>query len=139
MGVENIESFAHCLSELKRSQTQWSTVVLVRLQSFNLLYLLIMRAFVFYLVFPSLYIQVLYFDSSSCELFGLFIMICLPFGDCLAFLILFAYAFEYTILILSISHPNIITKVLFVLYFTRKLLYLCYSFEIYNVSCCFYL
>ncbi|XP_024956421.1 origin of replication complex subunit 3 isoform X2 [Citrus sinensis] len=28
MGEENVESFAHCLSELKRSQTRWRTVVL---------------------------------------------------------------------------------------------------------------
>ncbi|KAH9771290.1 Origin of replication complex subunit 3 [Citrus sinensis] len=68
MGEENVGSFAHCLSELKRSQTEWRTVVLVRLQSFNLLYMPIFRAFMFYLVFLSLFVQVLYIDSSFDEL-----------------------------------------------------------------------
>lgn len=51
-----------------RSQTEWRTVVLVRLQSFNLLYMPIFRAFMFYLVFLSLFVQVLYIDSSFDEL-----------------------------------------------------------------------
>lgn len=166
MGEENVGSFAHCLSELKRSQTEWRTVVLVRLQSFNLLYMPIFRAFMFYLVFLSLFVQVLYIDSSFDELvvyartvsvskicrFGLFTMICLPllpgFSNslCIHFWVrhpspqLLPPSVLWSFLILSILHPNIITRVPPPQHtHTRKLIYLCCNFEIYNGGCCFYL